>query len=96
MADSLLATLSSMYGMPSVDTAVCPTPMNSKLKKKIPSTAVRICEWASCSSKILSSHAKNIHRIYQFAICTNEKECEGQFNVTVAAEGGAVRIGNMA
>lgn len=59
MADSLLATLSSMYGIPRVDTAVCPIPMNSKLKKKIPNTAVRICEWASCSSKILSSHAKN-------------------------------------
>lgn len=39
MGDSRLATLSSMYGIPKVETAVCPTPTPNKLKKKITSTA---------------------------------------------------------
>lgn len=51
----MLATLSSMYGIPSVDTAVCPMPTKSKLKKKIPKITFRICECASCSSNVFSS-----------------------------------------
>lgn len=57
MGESLLATLSSMYGIPSVDTAVCPMPTNNRHKKKMPKTIERICECTACSINVFSSHS---------------------------------------
>lgn len=44
IADCLLATLSSMYGIPKVETAVCPMPELSKLPKNMHKTMTVIFE----------------------------------------------------